>query len=404
MEAVVPSRDVEAHDGILAVEEARSLADLRACENEWESLLRTAPNANFFLSREWLMSWLEAFGSGAAIRFLLVRKEGKLVGLAPFLEDPKGQLWCRRSFVFPVNLQSHTCDVLNAADSPEVLRAVLSHIGHQPAPVRLGLKHIEKSSLLAESLDGIARTLGMSTLQRSETEWRYVRMAGSWDEYLQAKPSHFRTELRRKARKIEKAGRLEFACLSSPQECDGALEGVLRVESKSWKEATRTSFGTENGVAGFFQALARRCAETGKLRIYLLYLDGEPVAHVFGVEFRKKYLALKTSYDQKYKPLSPGAVLVAHALQDSFQRGLEIFDFLGDASRWKDEMATGEGTRVDLCVFNRSLLSCRACQLARKRLKPLVKRYFPALVAARRACSSALRRSKGNAEQRTRRS
>jgi CelD/BcsL family acetyltransferase involved in cellulose biosynthesis len=185
-----------------------------------------------------------------------------------------------------------------------------------------------------------------------------------------------RTELRRKTKKMEQAGRVDIVCVSSPKDCERAFADAVRVEAKSWKEPTHTSFGTEKGVARFYQTLARRCAETGKLRNYLLYLDGQPVAHLFGVEFRRRYLALKTSYDQTYKALSPGVVLMRHALQDSFQRGLEIFDFVGVESRWKNELATDQGTYVDVCVFRRNLLPCRACKLIQTRLRPLAKRYY----------------------------
>lgn len=368
---------------MLTVQEVQSLADLLDHQDEWEALLQAAPNGSFFLSPQWLTSWLEAFWSGRAIRFILIREDGKLVGLAPFVEDGAGELGCRVSLSFPVNPHSHVGDVLlSGRDGAAVVRALLSHLDPGRADFRLRLRRLDTSSPLAKALPEAAEQLGISSHVHERTEWAFARLGPSWPEYLQGRGSHVRSELRRKRKKIEAAGALQIRCHSSAADCRAAFKDVLQVESRSWKEDSRTSLLAEPGASAFYGALVDRCAVKGWARIYVLHLDGTPIAHLVGVEFRQAYLALKTSYDQDYGGLSPGRVLVEHALEDSLQRGAQVFDFLGEAAGWKLKLATDTGTRVDLCLFSRRNLACQACRFGEEQVRPLVRRWFPA--AARR--------------------
>lgn len=370
----------------LTVQEVRSLADLFQHEDEWDALLQAAPNGSFFLSPQWVTSWLEAFWSGRAIRFILVRDDGKLVGLAPFVEDGAGDLGCRLSLSFPVNAHSHVCDVLvSGSDGAAVVRALLSHLDPRKPEFRVRLKHLDTSSPLAGVVPDVAGRLGISTHVHGRTEWAFARLGSSWPEYLQGRGPHFRSELRRKRKKIEAAGAVQIRCYSSPADCRAAFKDILQIESRSWKEEGGTSLSTEPGATGFYEALADRCAVKRWARLYVLYLGGRPIAHLFGVEFRQAYLALKTSYDQDYRHLSPGRVLVAHALEDSLQRGSQVVDFLGEAVGWKLTLANETGTHVDLCLFSSRNLPCQACRFGEEQIRPLVRRWFPAAARTLRA-------------------
>jgi CelD/BcsL family acetyltransferase involved in cellulose biosynthesis len=371
---------------MLTVQELHSLPDLLQHEEEWEALLQAAPNGSFFSSPDWVTSWIEAFWTQRAIRFFLLRREGTLVGLAPFVEDGSGDLGCRRSLSFPVNAQSHLCDVLvREGECGPVARALLSHLDPKRSDFRVRLRHLDTSSDLARMLSETARPLGLSTHEHVRTEWPFALLGSSWSEYLLGRDPHTRSELRRKRRRIEGAGVVQVRCSSSPAQCRAAFEDVLHVESRSWKEDNRTSLLAERGVSEFYQALAQRCAPKGRFRIYVLHLDGTPIAHAFGVEFRQAYLVLKTSYDLGYRELSPGQVLMTHVMEDSLKRGLRVFDFLGEASPWKRRLATHTGTHADLCLFSRRNLACRTCRFAEGRIRPLVRRWLPAAAGRLRA-------------------
>jgi CelD/BcsL family acetyltransferase involved in cellulose biosynthesis len=351
------------------VQEVRSLPDLLRYQPEWSALLHAA-QGSFFSSPQWITSWLEAFWAGRPIRFVLVREGGTLVGLAPFVENG--------SLALPVNVHSHVGEVLLGGDGAAVVTALLSHLKPGRPDFRVDLRHLDTSSRLATSLRAVAGPLGVATHVHKRTQWAFCRLGSSWPEYLQGRSPHLRRELRRARRKIEAAGSVEVRCASSVAECRAAFADVLHVESRSWKEDGRTSLAAEPSAKAFHEALTLRCAAEGRARVYLLYLDGRPIAHLIAVEYDRTGLALKTSYDRAYRELSPGRVLVAEVLKDCVQRGLRAVDFLGEAERWKVELATDTGTHVDMCLFSRRNLVCQACRFGHDTLKPVLKRWFPA--------------------------
>jgi CelD/BcsL family acetyltransferase involved in cellulose biosynthesis len=168
-----------------------------------------------------------------------------------------------------------------------------------------------------------------------------------------------------------------------------SLGDVFEIEARCWKQVSNTAMNSQDGVHRFYGTLAERCADRGWLRLYLLLLDGQPVAHIFGAVYGNTYYALKTSFDEAYQHLSPGAVLVAHAIRDAFAQGFSTVDLLGQPSRWKNEFATGMREQVDLCLVSANAFRCRLCQfhqhhlrpLVEERVKPLVRRTLPQVVA-----------------------
>ena len=360
------------------IQEIRRLEDLDCIQDEWDRLLESTRDGSLFLSKEWLKTWLEVYWNGRPIRFLLARDENGLRGLAPLLVDSAGELWCSRSLTLAANSHSHTSTILGGQDKIEVLDAFLEHLARSRSHARMAFKHVVRSSSVATRLPEIAGQHRMCTVARDSTNWSLVRIDGDWEDYLKTRKVRVRRELRRKRKKLERAGQFEIRVVTTPEQCDDAMEQVFHVERKSWKEREGTSLTTEPGASEFYATLARLWAGRGWLRIYLLCLDGRPIAHIFGAQFRNAYTALKTSYDETYGVLSPGIVLFGHALQEAFEAKLDLFDFAGHESRWKQELATHSETHLNICAFSRTHVGCRACGFFHSVFKPTVKRLIPA--------------------------
>ena len=52
-------------------------------EPEWNAALKLSPHSGPFLTYEWLLSYLEAFGDESQLFLVVVRRDTKIVGLAP---------------------------------------------------------------------------------------------------------------------------------------------------------------------------------------------------------------------------------------------------------------------------------------------------------------------------------
>ncbi|MHB8878265.1 MAG: GNAT family N-acetyltransferase [Myxococcaceae bacterium] len=376
---------------MLEIEEIQEAGKLGAYRQQWRELIERSPTSDIFQTWEWLYSWLECFWAGRPIRFLFIRDQGQLVGLAPLLDDAAGTLGCRNSLALPLNAHVRRQDLVQAADPRELLEAVIGHLSRSDGRFRLVLQRARASSPTGAALEGVARPFGMNAARVETLPSPIIRIDSDWPTFLASRSSHTRSELKRKARRLERDHAPAWSIVSSPEECERGMDDVLHIEERSWKENAGTSFGTVDGLDRFYRSVARRFAEAGWLKIYLLHLDSKPVAHVFGAEFKQEYFALKTSYDAAYRDLSPGVVIIQNALRDAFARKLRAFDLLGEDARWKHELANDSRPHEKCCLYPRLDPYCACCAMHTQHLKPFLRESAPGLFAVARQVAAALR-------------
>ena len=98
----------------------------------------------------------------------------------------------------------------------------------------------------------------------------------------------------------------------------------------------------------------------------------------------RRVLAIKTSYDQRFRQLSPGINLMLRLLEQAFAEGVEAVDLLGEEARWKAEMTNESRICEDSFVFTRGLPDGEARLLLETWLKPVLRRHAPWLFDLKR--------------------
>jgi CelD/BcsL family acetyltransferase involved in cellulose biosynthesis len=385
---------------MLKIEEVRRAADLEPYRQEWRDLAARSNGAGFFQTEEWLSPWLDHFWKDRALAFLFVRRDGKLVGLAPLVSDEEGKLGFPGCITQASNAYAFRAEFLDARGGAEILEDVIRHLRQTRGGLRLDLLNVPAGSPLLEGLPEVARRNGLSTLARQGTTSPVVDFSGgSWESYLHSRSKHLRSELRRKARRIEAAGAVTVSTAATPEECARAMEDVVSIDSRSWKRAVGGSLDLRPDRERFFRQVAQSSAARGWLRLYLLRLDSKPVASIYGVAFRKEYYILQTSYDEAYEQLSPGMILFERVLADACRQGMRVFlgttsaeardrELLQAEARWKAQLATEVLLRTSVCVYSRGQLRWHF-RAIKERVRPFLRERMPVLLEL----ASRLRRS-----------
>jgi CelD/BcsL family acetyltransferase involved in cellulose biosynthesis len=101
-------------------------------------------------------------------------------------------------------------------------------------------------------------------------------------------------------------------------------------------------------------------AKQDRLRAWLLFLDGTPIAYLCCTAENGSLLYTYVGHDPAYDDLSPGAVLQVEALRDLFAaRDFVRFDFTEGDGQHKRQFSTGGTACVDILLL-RSTLANRA--------------------------------------------
>ena len=366
----------------LSVEVVTDRRDLDRHRATWDRLLSRAPDGDVFQSHAWLTSWLDAFWSSRPFAFFFVWQGGDLRAIAPLVRDDSGRMCCGGSLALPVN--SHgSCNILHDGDPERVLEAIIDHIRIDGAPVRLNLGYIRKDSMTVSALSRIGPDYGLWSVSRDKGAWPIVRRAGTWEDYLASRDPHVRHEMRRKEARAKRKSTVTFRVVTDERDLDDVMADLIKIEERSWKGPRGLSITAEEESRHFYAALTRRAARSGRLRIYLLYIDGAPVGHVYGLTSNGEYQALTTSYDQSFARVSPGALLFHEALRDVLADGYAVFDFLSGESRWKRELANDRRDYVNLCVFSQPSLTCTYRWARDGHVKPFCRQHLPVVVKAK---------------------
>lgn len=155
----------------------------------------------------------------------------------------------------------------------------------------------------------------------------YIDMSGSYDDYLSSFSGKTRSTLRRKRRKFETAagGALDLRAYRTPDEID-TFAALAQPLSRKTYQARLLEAGLPEGDEA--QAERRELAAADRLRAFLLFLDGAPVAYLYLPVVRDTLVYAYLGFDPDHASLSPGTVLQMAALESLFAEGrYRYFDF-----------------------------------------------------------------------------
>lgn len=183
----------------------------------------------------------------------------------------------------------------------------------------------------------------------------YIAMEGSFEDYLARFSGKTRSTLRRKAKRFAQAdgGGLDVRAYHSAGDVADFLELALPLSHKTY-QARLLDAGLPGDPAARTAMLEK--AEDGRMRCFLLFLAGEPVAYLALPVRGQSLVYAHLGYDPAYAALSPGTVLQMEALRQLFAEGsFGYFDFT-------------EGEGAHKALFGTHSVACRSFLLLRRTL------------------------------------
>lgn len=326
----------EARGGASAEEVAAAAAldDLRI---EWERLWRQVPGATPFQSPDWLLPWFKHVARGAPAT-IAVRSaaDRELVALAPLyvhLDPATG-----RRHLFPIGIA--TTDYLDVLLKPHweerALRCIMSHLGERTA---------HWDVLEFPQLRRAASLLGLVTPEG----WRREIAPGEPNPVLALRglrsdaglpiPASMQQNIHYYRRRAARAGALAYQTADA-HSLPAVLDALFRLHARRWTERGEPGVLNDESVRDWHREAAPLLHAAGLLRLHALRLDGEVIAVLYCLadaapaRERRHYYYLG-GFDPRWRSLSPGTLLIAHAIERAVAEGATAFDFLRGAEAYK---------------------------------------------------------------------
>jgi CelD/BcsL family acetyltransferase involved in cellulose biosynthesis len=327
----------DAQAAAVRLEEVGTRAGLERLGSEWERLWALAPDATPFQSPHWLLPWWKHIGRGT-LATLAVRsaRSDELVGLAPLYvhRDPA----TGRRHLFPIGIA--TTDQLNALSKPgweaRVIRCLAGHLARRgTAWDVLEIPQLRRGAPL----------LGLA----AAADWRHEIIAGDPHPVLALPgspsdaalpiPRSMADNLRYCRRRAARERGFSYHTADA-QTWPMFLDALARLHASRWAERGLPGVLDGEGVLAAHREAVPLLQSAGLLRLHGLCHAGELIAVLYCLFDPEPAHERRCSYylggfDPRYRALSPGTLLVAHAIEQAMAEGATAFDFLRGAEAYK---------------------------------------------------------------------
>lgn len=337
---------------------------------EWERLVESVQSPPDLSPR-----WAQALVAAHRVRFdevevFRLSDEAGLHALVPLRLNAQNRLGLRVLTIEPLNsIFSLHLDLLTDLRKEVCIAALLDAVdaryGHWSA---FDFRGLVIDDPVADALQGAAKARGCAFEIQSGDASPFLAICSSWNDFLSTKSANFRSNIKRKARRLLESGQHEVRFVCEVGEVMRALDDVHRIEDKSWKASAGTSITSRPWERDFYVELAKRFGRTAQLLVTLAVLDSTPVAFDLTLLGGGRAYCLKTSFDAEYAELSVGMVLRVELMKRMFESGVKEYDFLGKSERYKLEWSETVRRSQSMRLFNSRSLAGFALT-ARSRLR-----------------------------------
>jgi CelD/BcsL family acetyltransferase involved in cellulose biosynthesis len=313
-------------DRIEWITEPGRFAEL-ATQWDWLAARQPTPFGRF----AWFWSWWEAFGAEGQLSVCAVWRGRRLVAALP--------LW-RRGGALRVMANVHT-PVFQVPACDHRAREAAFSAALRAAPGALEVEALASTDTALPALARDSRGARRLALVESLHTSPIIDLQGDFEAYRRLHPTRCR-KLAKLGRRMHRDHLAEVSLLEAPSDLEGELERAFALEAAGWKGAAGTAIVSAAETARFYRSVAGAYQRLGALCLSTITLDGELAAFDLCLLHANRLWTLKGSYNEAYRHLSPGMVLLLWEIERSFELGLEAVELLGGSEDYKLAFATSE--------------------------------------------------------------
>lgn len=330
--AVLPAYTGAGAGGGLRVELLTNAEDLQALEGPWRDLLADSAADCLFLTWEWLFTWWRHFGNGRQLAVYAGRTGDRLDVLAPLIARERQPLRGRPFLTFePFGTGSVGSDYLDVIVRRGCERDALDALANRLREDRvlLSFPRVRAEGTAAHELGGRLQHDGWHVQSVNGTVCPYITLAAhTWESYVDSLGREHRANVRRRLRKLQDAFdvRLERAFDDATRR--DALQILVDLHTRRWDARGGSTAFHLPALVGFHEDFSRLALERGWLRLYVLRLDGEPAAAIYGLRYGSTFLFYQSGFDPRFAQHAVGLALMGLVIREAIAEGAAEFDML----------------------------------------------------------------------------
>ena len=336
------------------VVEINDLEELEQYRLAWNSLLPQTPRASFFHTFDWLQTYWHFFGGEQQMRVLVIRSEGKPIGIVPLcVRTDHFHVGNVRVLTYPIDDWGTWYGPIGPNPSASLFMA-MKHL--QETPRDWDMLDLRWACVDEESSNTTQRALRAADWQAEQLDYQetsIVQFEGNdWESYRSGLSKKWRHEMGRAQRGLERDYEISFErhrplganCGDNDPRWD-LYDNCLDIAEHSWQgDSTTGNTLSHSYVREFLRQCHQHAAKLGMLDMVVLKLDDQPAAFQYNYCYDGKLFGLRMGFDREYAKRGVGKALLGWTLKDSFERGDRVLDMGIGEYGFKHRFRTGTET------------------------------------------------------------
>lgn len=339
----------------LRVRRFTTATELQAVAPVWAELAEQGGQGTPFATHEWFECCRVAAGT-REVEVLQVEDAGVPICLVPL----------QRETVRHRGLPVRHLSLLDCPDSPfadlvpagggqPLVATLLEHLATRSDWDILELGRLPADSPTLKAFEGELE--GRLRYRRVGSEMSpYLAIDGSWQAFYGSRSQRFKKTIRNIQNRLARLGTVSVEEHRTLDPQGPLFEEMIDLTGRSWKADRGVAIATMPRMREFFSALSRRATERGWLSLWLLRLDGRPIAMEYQLCANGTAYALRADYDLEYASASPGSSLNFEVARALFERGdVREYHMGPGLNEYKMRWATGSHETVRLHAYRPGL-------------------------------------------------
>jgi CelD/BcsL family acetyltransferase involved in cellulose biosynthesis len=141
-------------------------------------------------------------------------------------------------------------------------------------------------------------------------------------------------KLRYYRRRAAKCGEVDFE-RATGDNCSEFLNELFQLHRDRWRTKNGEGVLSDPAVRDFHLAAAQKAASAGALRLYRMKLNRQVITVLYAFAGGKSTYYYLSGFDPAFDKLSPGTLIVGHAIEEAIAEGHRWFDFMRGQENYK---------------------------------------------------------------------
>ena len=295
-----------------------------------------------FMLPAWLSVWWTHFGRRTETSLFVVKHGEEIYGIAPLVLNGE-----TARLVSDSDLIDYSDFITAPSKNKAFFEILFSHL-RQEGITRVDIPRVRSDSSAVSCLNTYSSALACH-VSCSPVDMLYeMALPDTWEAYLGLLTGTERHEIRRKIRRLEGAGNVGLRVIENLKDVSHEMDTFIKLFRSNRPEKAEFM---SSAVESFFRTLAREMAEAGLLKLFLLDLNGMPVAAVMCFDYDSTFYLYNNGYDRQFTHLSVGLLSKVFSVQEGIKRGRKKYNFLRGSEEYKGRLG-GRPVRLLHCEVN----------------------------------------------------